>query len=86
MKKMKYIVLLIVLLSFGSIIYGFTILEQEPVLGNKCIGGGTVGLFLIAMPLFLFTASKGKDFKDYMLNKENIMKMHEKEKKKSKNQ
>ena len=85
-KKMKYVILLIVLGSLTSIIYGFTILEHEPVIANKCIGGGTVSLFLIAMPLFLFTASKGKNIKDYMLNEENIRKMQEKERKKSKNQ
>jgi len=84
MKKMKYIILFVVLGSLASIIYGFRILEDEPDLGNKCIGGGTVGLFLIAMPLFLITASRGKNFKDYMLNEENIRKMNEKERKKSK--
>ena len=42
---------------------------------NKFIGGGTAGLFLVAMPLFLFKESKGKDMKDYMLTKENIKKM-----------
>jgi len=83
---MKYLILLVVLGSLTSIIYGFTILEEEPDLGNKFIGGGTIGIFLIGMPLFLITASKGKNFKDYMLNEENIRKMQEKERKKSKNQ
>ncbi|MCG2459195.1 hypothetical protein K8352_00375 [Flavobacteriaceae bacterium F89] len=86
MKILKFLILLIVLGSLVSIIYGFTILEREPDTANKCIGGGTVGLFLIAMPLFLFAASKGKNIKDYMLNEENIRKMQEKNRRKNKNQ
>ena len=84
-KKMKYAILLIVLGSLACIIYGFTILEHEPTLANKCSGGGTVGLFLIAMPLFLIAASKGKNIKDYMLNEENIRKMQGKDREKPKN-
>ncbi len=87
MKRIMYtITVLIVLGSLASIVYGFTILDEEPNLANKCIGGGTVGLFLIAMPLFLIVASKGKNIKDYMLNEENIRKMRGKERKKSENQ
>lgn len=82
--KTKYIITLIVLSSIVSIIYGFTVIEEDPALGNKCIGFGTVGLFLIAMPLFLFKESKGKKVKDYMLNEENIKKMREVEEKKTK--
>lgn len=84
--KLKYIVVLIVLLSFSSIIYGFTIKNDAPTTANKYIGGGTVGLFLVAMPLFLFKESKGKDMKDYMLTKENIKKMQGKEQKNTENQ
>jgi cyanate permease len=71
----RYIVLIIVIASIGGIIYGFSILEENPAFANKCIGFGTVGLFLIAMPLFLFKESKGKKAKDYMLTEENIRKM-----------
>ncbi|RDY60016.1 hypothetical protein [Flagellimonas nanhaiensis] len=83
---LKYIVVFVVLISFGSIIYGFSIKEEDLSTANKYIGMGTVGLFLIAMPLFLFKESKGKDMKDYMLTKENIKKMQAKEQKKSENQ
>lgn len=83
--KSKYIVTLIVLSSLVAIIYGFNVIEEDPALGNKCIGFGTVGLFLIAMPLFLFKESKGKKVKDYMLSEENIKKMRENQEKKSKN-
>lgn len=77
---MKYLIILIVLASFASIGYGFHIHEEQLTLANKYIGFGTVGLFLVAMPLFLFHYSKGKKMKDYMLNEENILKMRDKEK------
>lgn len=83
--KSKYIVTFIVLSSLVAIIYGFIVIEEDPALGNKCIGFGTVGLFLIAMPLFLYKESKGKKVKDYMLSEENIKKMREVEEKKTKN-
>lgn len=83
---MKYVIVLITLASFTSIFYGFYIQGEELRLANKFIGFGTVGLFLVAMPLFLIKASKGKKMKDYMLNEENIRKMRRKESEKSENQ
>lgn len=77
---MKYLIILIVLASFASIIYGFSIQEEQLTAANKYIGFGTVGLFLVAMPLFLFKYSKGKKMKDYMLTEENILKMRDREK------
>ncbi|VAW10493.1 hypothetical protein MNBD_BACTEROID03-983 [hydrothermal vent metagenome] len=79
---MKYIITIIVLASIASIVYGFTLVESEELLANKFIGSGTVGLFLVAMPLFLYKESKGKNVKDYMLTEENIRKMQGKEPKK----
>lgn len=76
--------MLIVIASFSSIIYGFSIKSENELSANKYIGSGTAGLFLLAMPLFLFKESKGKQMKDYMLNKENIEKMQQKEKDKDK--
>lgn len=83
---MKYVILLIVLASLALIVYGFVLDDTETVLANKCIGFGTVGLFLIAMPLFLIKESKGKKIKDYMLTEENIRKMQVKQGKKPDNQ
>ncbi len=83
---MKYIISLIVLASFGAIIYGFSIQEEELSLARKFIGFGTAGLFLLAMPLFLYKESKGKKMNDYMLTEENIRKMRGKESKKPENQ
>ena len=80
---MKYVTLFVVLGSIASIIYGFSIQEEALPLANKYIGFGTLGLFLVAMPLFLITHSKGKKMSDYMLTDENLKKMRARERKKS---
>ena len=84
--RSKYIILAIVLISASGIIYGFTLKGENEALANKFIGFGTVGLFLIAMPMFLFKESKGKKMKDYMLTDENIKKMQGKKSEKPENQ
>ncbi|MDX1333346.1 MAG: hypothetical protein R3252_09975 [Robiginitalea sp.] len=76
-KRIRYVVLMILLVSLGSIVYGFSVMETAPVSGNKYIGFGVVGIFLVAMPLFLIFESRGKKMKDYMLTDENIRKMRE---------
>lgn len=81
---MRYFILLIVIASFGAMIYGYNLEESQEALANKYIGSGTLGLFLIAMPLFLYTEGKGKKFKDYMLTDESVRKMQGKEPKKPK--
>ncbi|KPM31987.1 Hypothetical protein I595_1635 [Croceitalea dokdonensis DOKDO 023] len=78
--KMKYVVIAVVLASFAAIIYGFILKEENESLAHKYIGSGTIGLFLVAMPLFLIKESQGKQMKDYMLTKENIEKMNKREK------
>jgi len=83
--KLKHIIFLIMLASLGTIGYGLT-LEKDHPMAPKYIGGGTVGLFLVAMPLFLWKESRFKNMKDYMLTKENIKKMQEKEREKTENQ
>jgi hypothetical protein len=81
---MRYFILFIVLLSFGLIIYGYSLDEAQEAAAHKYIGSGVIGLFLLAMPLFLWKESKGKDFKNYMLTDENVRKMQGKEPKKPK--
>lgn len=73
--------------SFTAMGYGLYIQEQG-VSNNaeKYIGAGVIGLFLIAMPLFLYKESRGKNMKDYMLTKENIEKMRKNEAEKADNQ
>ena len=75
--KPKYLSLLVALASGAAIIYGFTLQDEDTELARKWIGSGTLGLFLLAMPLFLIFQSRGKKMKDYMLNEENIYKMRE---------
>ncbi|UJH68855.1 hypothetical protein [Allomuricauda sp. SCSIO 65647] len=84
--KLRHFIVLIVLAAVSSIVYGFTIKADNPKEADKYIGMGTVGLFLIAMPLFLIKESKGKKMKDYMLTKENIDKMKMKDRQKPENQ
>ena len=81
---MKYVIALVAIASFASIVYGFSIQEEATALANKYIGFGTLSLFLVAMPLFLITESKGKKMKDYMLTDENLKKMRARNSKKSK--
>jgi len=76
---MKYLISFILIVSAVIIIYGFSIKDEKIDLAHKCIGSGTVGIFFVAMPLFLITVSKGKNVKDYMLTKENILKMQGKD-------
>lgn len=83
---LRTLIILIVLASLGSITYGFTIMEENEPLANQCIGFGVVGLFLLAMPLFLVTESRGKKLGDYMLTEENIRKMRRKKGKSSEDQ
>lgn len=61
-------------------------MEAEEDRGHKCIGFGVIGLFLVAMPLFLIVESRGKKMKDYMLTDENIRKMREKKSDSTENQ
>lgn len=79
---MKYIILLVVIASSAAIGYGYSLDETEEASASKYIGSGTLGLFLVAMPLFLYKESKGKKMNDYMLTEENVRKMQGKKPKK----
>ncbi|MDG1571301.1 hypothetical protein OZ410_03180 [Robiginitalea sp. M366] len=85
-KPSRYIVAAIVLASLGAIAYGFSLMDTRETLANQYIGFGVVGLFLLAMPLFLITESRGKQLKDYMLTDENIRKMRERKENTPENQ
>jgi cell shape-determining protein MreC len=79
---MKKLLLFVALLCISSILYGFYIKDgQETTDGDFYIGIGTAVLFLVIMPVFIFTASKGKKMKDYTLSRENIEKMRENQEK-----
>jgi len=82
---MRYFILFIVLASLGLILYGYNLDASQEALSHKFIGSGTIGLFLIAMPLFLYTESKTRNFKDYMLTDDSVRKMQGKPPKKKGN-
>ncbi|SEP71055.1 hypothetical protein SAMN05421824_0120 [Hyunsoonleella jejuensis] len=74
---MKYVILVLTLVSFGLILSGFLITIEN---SEKCIGLGVVILFLLVFPLFTYYRWKDKNLKDYMLTKENLDKMRENQK------
>lgn len=76
---MKYFLTLLTLVSFGSIAVGYFV---ETQFSEKFIGFGVVGLFLIVIPLFSYYRWKDRDVKDYMITKENLDKMRERENRK----
>ena len=53
------------------------ILDSE--YSQKMIGFGVVGLFIVVFPLFSWYRWKDKKVEDYMLTKENLQKMRERE-------
>lgn len=59
----------------------------DVVTGDRVIGVTILAAVFILMPLFLYHRWKGRDVKDYMLDKDNIKKMREfsEEKKRKKN-
>ena len=76
-KYMKYIILLLTIVSFGSILFGYLGTSNYP---EKFIGFGVVGVFLIVIPLFSYYRWKDRKVKDYLLTKENLDKMRESQK------
>ena len=58
-----------------SIVYGFRIVEENPLIGHKCIGFGIAGLFFLWMPTFIYHRWKDRKVKDYMLTDESFQRM-----------
>lgn len=73
---MKYLLIFLTIISFGSIIFGYFF---ESDYEQKFIGFGVLGIFLIVVPLFSYHRWKDRDVKDYLLTKENLDKMRDKE-------
>jgi len=76
---MKYLITFLFFIVFISILSGFFINAEY---SQKLIGFGVLGLFFVVFPLFIYHRWKDKDFKDYMLTKENLDKMKENQKQK----
>lgn len=73
---MKYLIGILTIIVFGCIACGF-IWETE--YSQKLIGFGVLGLFFVVFPLFSYHRWKDKKVEDYMLTKENLQKMRERE-------
>ncbi|XCF06988.1 hypothetical protein ABI125_03795 [Tamlana crocina] len=71
---MKYLIIILTIAVFTSIILGFTL---DVDYSEKLIGFGVAGLFLVVFPLFIYHRWKDRNLKDYMLTKENLDKMRE---------
>ena len=72
---MKYIISILTFAVFTSILIGFF---TENEYSQKFIGFGVLGLFLVVIPMFSYYRWKDKDVKDYLITKENIDKMRDK--------
>lgn len=73
---MKYLIVILTIIVFASIFSGF-IWDTE--WSQKLIGFGVFGLFFVVFPLFSWHRWKDKKVEDYMLTKENLQKMRERE-------
>lgn len=69
---MKYLIIIALILSLGSITVGFLF---DLDYSEKLIGFGTLGLFLVTFPLFIYYRWSKKNLKDYMITNENLEKM-----------
>lgn len=77
MKLIKIITAIALIAAIGSIITGYAL---ESTYSKKLIGFGVLGIFFIVFPLFSYYRWKDKDPKDYMITKESLNKMREKQK------
>ena len=77
MKKLIIISSIICLLSIitGLLISNTNFITEINIKPDKLIGYGTLGLFLFVFPIFSYYRWKDKKLKDYMLTKENLEKM-----------
>ncbi len=74
---MKYLIILLFLLSIIGAGIGFYLKAEDPATGDLIIGLSIVLGFFIVMPLFIYHRWKSRNVKDYMLTKESILKMRE---------
>ena len=73
---MKYVIWFFLVLSFGCILAGYFL---DTDYSQKLIGFGVLGLFFVVFPLFSYHRWKDKNPQDYMLTKENLDKMRDRE-------
>ena len=69
---MKLFIYVLFTISLILIICGYVI---QDINSEKFIGGGTLLLFFIVIPLFLYSRWQNKKLKDFILDNEEIKKM-----------
>jgi len=74
---MKYFLTILFIIVLIALATGFYIKPEDEATGNLIIGLTLMAGFFILMPLFIYHRWKNRSVKDYMLNKENIKKMHD---------
>ncbi len=74
---MKLLLKILLLINIIGLCIGFYIKSENIAQGELIIGLSLVLGFFIVMPLFIYHRWKNKNVKDYMLSKENILKMRE---------
>ena len=74
---MRIVLIILFLLIAASVAFGFYIKPEDYRTGEFCIGIGISALFFLWMPLFIYHRWRKRNFKDYMLTKENIDKMRQ---------
>lgn len=73
---MKYIIWFFFITTISLVICGYIL---DVSYSQKLIGFGVLGFFFIVIPLFSYHRWKDRDPKEYMLTKENLDKMRERE-------
>ena len=79
---MKYFLIVLFFAVVISLGVGFYIKADDESTGKLIIGLSLMVGFFVLMPSFIYHRWKDRDVKDYMLNKDNIMKMREYQNKK----
>lgn len=74
---MKYFLIILLFAICIGIGLGFYIKSTDPATGDIVIGLSLMAGIFILMPAFIYHRWKNKNVEDYMLTKENIMKMQE---------
>lgn len=71
---MKIVNLILFIISIGFILIGvyFDFIIEDEISRDKFYGFGTVFLFLITMPIFLYSRRDGKNWEKYILKKDQI--------------
>ena len=79
---MKYFLIILFYLVLITLGIGFYLKTDDQATGDLLIGLSLMAGFFVLMPSFIYHRWKDRSVKDYMLNKENIMKMHDYQNKK----